>query len=132
MCVLQIVDVNLTSEGKVKLEPAMELPFSYQVSLSLSPAMCMCVLSSECVSQVTWRASTIQFSRRFEKYLDPNFFQHRVSSDHLSLSLTSFLSASDPLVLHIQLIHDGHLPGGAGQHDPHEDPPQRLRQIQQR
>ena len=27
----QIVDVNLTSEGKVKLEPGMELPFSYQV-----------------------------------------------------------------------------------------------------
>ena len=30
---LQIVDVNLTSEGKVKLEPGMELPFSYQVCL---------------------------------------------------------------------------------------------------
>ena len=25
------MDVNLTSEGKVKLEPGMELPFSYQV-----------------------------------------------------------------------------------------------------
>ena len=28
---LQIVDVNLTSEGKVKLETDMELPFTYQV-----------------------------------------------------------------------------------------------------
>ena len=27
----QIVDVNLTSEGKVKLAPGMELPFTYQV-----------------------------------------------------------------------------------------------------
>ncbi|CAI8002148.1 Transmembrane 9 superfamily member 3 [Geodia barretti] len=35
----------------------MELPFSYQV---------------------TWRASNIQFTHRFEKYLDPNFFQHRI------------------------------------------------------
>lgn len=52
-----IVDVNLTSEGKVKLEPDMELPFTYQV---------------------TWRTSTIHFSQRFEKYLDPNFFQHRI------------------------------------------------------
>ena len=31
----QIVDVNLTSEGKVKLEAGMELPFSYQVNQSL-------------------------------------------------------------------------------------------------
>jgi transmembrane 9 superfamily protein 3 len=52
-----IVDVNLTSEGKVRLEAGMELPFSYQV---------------------TWRASNMQFTHRFEKYLDPNFFQHRI------------------------------------------------------
>lgn len=53
----QIVDVNLTSEGKTKLEVGMMLPFTYQL---------------------TWRLSTVPFTRRFDKYLDPNFFQHRI------------------------------------------------------
>ena len=29
--------------------------------------------------QVKWQPSTIMFADRFDKYLDPNFFQHRVS-----------------------------------------------------
>ena len=31
----QIVDVNLTSDGKVKLEPSAKLQFSYEVGLQL-------------------------------------------------------------------------------------------------
>ena len=38
---------------------------------------------------------------------------------------------TDPLVLDLQLVHDGHLPGRPGQHDPDEDPPQGLRPLQQ-
>ena len=40
------------------------------------------------------------------------------------------VSPSDPLVFNLQLLHDGHLPGGPGQHDPDENPAQGLRQIQ--
>ena len=41
--------------------------------------------------QVNWRQSRIPFSHRFDKYLDPNFFQHRVntmSNVHMKLFLT--------------------------------------------
>jgi transmembrane 9 superfamily protein 3 len=54
----QIVDVNLTSEARVKLEQDAKLPFTYEV---------------------IWKESPIKFEDRFDKYLDPNFFQHRVS-----------------------------------------------------
>ena len=54
----RIVDVNLTSEGKVKLEPSAKIPFSYEV---------------------VWKESNVKYIDRFDKYLDPNFFQHRVS-----------------------------------------------------
>ena len=54
----QIVDVNLTSENKVTLRLGMTLDFSYEVN---------------------WKPSTVLFNRRFDKYLDPSFFQHRVS-----------------------------------------------------
>ena len=54
----QIVDVNLTSENKVKLEKGAVLSFTYEVN---------------------WKTSVIKFEDRFDKYLDPNFFQHRVS-----------------------------------------------------
>ena len=39
---------------------------------------------------------------------------------------------SDSLVLHLQLLHDGHLPGGLGVHDSDENAAEGLRQIQQR
>lgn len=29
-------------------------------------------------SQVIWKPSTVEFEDRFDKYLDPNFFQHRI------------------------------------------------------
>ncbi|KAI0241171.1 Transmembrane 9 superfamily member 3, partial [Lamellibrachia satsuma] len=53
----QIVDVNLTSEAKVKLMPGSKILFSYEVR---------------------WHKSNVKFPDRFDKYLDPNFFQHRI------------------------------------------------------
>lgn len=53
----QIVDVNLTSENKVKLNLDAKIPFTYEVN---------------------WKKSNIKFEDRFDKYLDPNFFQHRI------------------------------------------------------
>uniref|UniRef100_A0A646QE06 Transmembrane 9 superfamily member n=1 Tax=Hemiscolopendra marginata TaxID=943146 RepID=A0A646QE06_9MYRI len=53
----RIVDVNLTSEAKVKLELNTKIQFTYEV---------------------TWKKSDIKFEDRFDKYLDPNFFQHRI------------------------------------------------------
>jgi hypothetical protein len=61
----QIVDVNLTSEAKVKLTTTGKISFSYEVN---------------------WRPSAVKFADRFDKYLDPNFFQHRVSLDGCKLS----------------------------------------------
>jgi len=52
-----IVDVNLTSEYKVKLEMKIKIPFTYEVN---------------------WKPSPVKFEDRFDKYLDPNFFQHRI------------------------------------------------------
>lgn len=54
----QIVDVNLTSDNRVKLVQGARISFSYEVN---------------------WKKSNIKFEDRFDKYLDPNFFQHRVS-----------------------------------------------------
>ncbi|KAF5276996.1 hypothetical protein FQR65_LT16075 [Abscondita terminalis] len=53
----QIVDVNITSEDKVLLTPTTQLTFTYEV---------------------IWKKSDIKFENRFDKYLDPNFFQHRI------------------------------------------------------
>ena len=53
----RIVDVNLTSEAKVRLQPNMQIPFSYEV---------------------IWKPINVPFVKRFDKYLDPGFFQHKV------------------------------------------------------
>ncbi|XP_076368296.1 transmembrane 9 superfamily member 3-like [Tachypleus tridentatus] len=53
----RIVDVNLTSEAKVKLEVGKKITFSYEV---------------------VWIPSSVKFEDRFDKYLDPSFFQHRI------------------------------------------------------
>lgn len=53
----QIVEVNLISEHKVKLTKGGELPFTYEVK---------------------WKQSTTPFHDRYDKYLDPGFFQHRI------------------------------------------------------
>ncbi|XP_054722458.1 transmembrane 9 superfamily member 3-like, partial [Uloborus diversus] len=53
----QIVDVNLTSEAKVKLEKGKKITFTFEVN---------------------WKPSSVKFEDRFDKYLDPSFFQHRI------------------------------------------------------
>jgi len=52
-----IVDVNLTSDVKVELKAEAKIPFSFEV---------------------VWKESNVKFEDRFDKYLDPNFFQHRI------------------------------------------------------
>lgn len=53
----RIVDVNMTNENKVKLESGVSIPFTYEVN---------------------WKKSSAKFVDRFDKYLDPSFFQHRI------------------------------------------------------
>ena len=53
----QIIDVNLTQEHEQLLHVGAKLSFTYEVN---------------------WRPSTVAFKDRFDKYLDPNFFQHRI------------------------------------------------------
>ncbi|KAK2563291.1 Transmembrane 9 superfamily member 3 [Acropora cervicornis] len=52
----QIVDVSLTSESKTKLTPDTKISFTYEVK---------------------WTESKVEFVQRYDKYLDPSFFQHR-------------------------------------------------------
>ena len=66
------MEVTLTTESKVKLAPDVKMPFTYEV---------------------VWTESSAKFADRFDKYLDPNFFQHRVSGDALS-NLRKCLSAT--------------------------------------
>ena len=54
---MQIIQVNLTSEGLQPITSGTKVEFTYSV---------------------TWTPSPIHFSRRFEKYLDYNFFEHQV------------------------------------------------------
>lgn len=53
----RIVDINLTSENKVPLKLNSKIPFTYEVN---------------------WKPSEVKFEHRFDKYLDPTFFQHRI------------------------------------------------------
>lgn len=53
----QIVDVNLTTGRRQELKPGAHISFTYQV---------------------TWKNSKISYAKRYDKYLDPTFFQHRV------------------------------------------------------
>jgi len=53
----RIVDVNLTTEGKTLLKKGVKIAFSYEV---------------------IWKESRVKFEDRFDKYLDPSFFQHRI------------------------------------------------------
>lgn len=95
----RIVDVKLTTDNKQQLVPGAKLKITYEVS---------------------WYPSTVEFKDRFNKYLDPTFFQHRViislhfyllayglmlpvNSDfnhHLLLFLFIF-RGTDPLVQHL-------------------------------
>ena len=51
------MDVNLTTGERQKLEEGKTISFTYSVK---------------------WKASDVNFGDRFDKYLDPTFFQHRV------------------------------------------------------
>jgi len=53
----RIVDVNLTTGERQKLEEGKTISFTYSVK---------------------WKASEVNFGDRFDKYLDPTFFQHRI------------------------------------------------------
>lgn len=53
----QIVDVVMTPENPVKIDLGVKLEFSYEVK---------------------WKPSSVSFVNRFDKYLDPQFFQHRI------------------------------------------------------
>lgn len=54
---VQIIQVNLTSDVPKPLVPGTSLEFTYSVK---------------------WEASSIPFPKRFERYLDYNFFEHQV------------------------------------------------------
>lgn len=104
------MDVNLTSEAKVDLKIGAKVKFTYEVN---------------------WKPSSTMFENRFNKYLDPNFFQHRVSGIvyelvkrlHLFKSFHIFtnelLFSSDSLVQHLQLVYDGDLPRRSRLYDSH-------------
>ncbi|XP_075160496.1 transmembrane 9 superfamily protein member 3 [Haematobia irritans] len=53
----QIVDISLNTEKKELLMEGAKIKFSYEVN---------------------WKPSVVEFKDRFDKYLDPNFFQHRI------------------------------------------------------
>lgn len=53
-----IVDVNIATEKRELLTAASKIKFTYEVN---------------------WKPSDVKYENRFDKYLDPNFFQHRVS-----------------------------------------------------
>lgn len=53
----RIVDVNLTTEGRAKLELGAKIEFTYEVN---------------------WIPSDTSFGDRFNKYLDATFFQHKI------------------------------------------------------
>lgn len=53
----RVVMADITPEAKKEIVPGVEYSFTYEV---------------------TWKQSEVDFSKRFERYLDPSFFQHRV------------------------------------------------------
>lgn len=53
----QIIDVNLTNGHEQLLHVGAQIKFTYEVN---------------------WHRSAVAFKDRFDKYLDPNFFQHRI------------------------------------------------------
>ncbi|KAI6202398.1 Transmembrane 9 superfamily member [Aphelenchoides besseyi] len=53
----QIVDVSVVVEQKKTLVAGQEISFTYEV---------------------IWKPSNVPFEKRFDKYLDPTFFQHRI------------------------------------------------------
>lgn len=99
-----IVDVKLTTERRELLVAGAKIKFTYEVSFT---------------------PSTVTFEDRFNKYLDPTFFQHRVKQSLFFLltseppidSLLPYFFWADPLVQHFQQFHDGYLFGWTGVDD---------------
>ena len=91
----QIIDVNLTSEGKTKLKLGEEIAFSYEVTWKKSS------LKFEVRLMMRMRKTLLlflhNFQDRFDKYLDPNFFQHRIHwfSIFNSFMMVIFLVSSE-------------------------------------
>ena len=54
----QIIQVNLTSDNPVAIKDGAKLDFTYTVN---------------------WLPTQVPFARRFERYLDHSFFQHKAS-----------------------------------------------------
>ena len=70
-----IVDVNISTEKKELLKVGAKIKFTYEVN---------------------WKPSQVVYANRFDKYLDPNFFQHRVSFAFTQRSLMfSFCLSND-------------------------------------
>lgn len=62
-----IVDVSVIVDGAKPVRPGQDLDFTYEI---------------------TWKHSNVEFEKRFEKYLDPTFFQHRVSAYKIVAKMT--------------------------------------------
>ena len=71
----QVIDVNLTSEGRTKLHLGDTISFSYEVTWKRSTTKFE-VRTKGCL--ITSDNICVIFQDRFDKYLDPNFFQHRI------------------------------------------------------
>eukprot|EP00736_Rhodelphis_marinus_P003187 Rmarinus@m.13781 len=63
----RIIQANLTNENPVPLEPGMKLTFTYSV---------------------TWKPTSTTFTQRFNRYLDYDFFEHRI---HIFSIFNSFM-----------------------------------------
>lgn len=96
----RIVDIKLTTDNKQPLVSGHKLKFTYEVN---------------------FYPSAVNFRDRFNKYLDPTFFQHRVNlSSHSVCDVPRLMSCvyilnhwtTDPLVQYFQQFYDGHLFGG--------------------
>ena len=76
----QVIHVNLTQHDNdtepVKLEPGARVKFTYAV---------------------TWTPTDTQFSRRFEKYLDYSFFEHKVRAGALGWTPQQLPTAAQPM-----------------------------------
>jgi len=83
----QIIQVNLTSDVPKPLTPGTSLEFTYSVR---------------------WEASTIPFAKRFERYLDYNFFEHQIHwfSIFNSFMMVIFLTGLVSMILMRTLRND--------------------------
>jgi transmembrane 9 superfamily protein 3 len=98
----RIIQVNLTSENPVTLSTGTQLDFTYSVE---------------------WKPTTTSFHRRFDRYLDYDFFEHQIHwfsvAARPELATGGHPHARAPLrtrrttaLADIQFLHDGHLPHG--------------------